>query len=52
MNMGRPLMMAAVFLLDPAQKGRVIEVVDGGIVFEDQNEPAIILWAKKPGTSH
>ena len=41
----------STFGIDPAEKGRVIEVVDGGIVFEDQNEPAIILWAKKPGTS-
>ncbi len=39
------------FGIDPEQKGRVMEVVDGGIAFEGQDEPAIILWAKKPLTS-
>jgi hypothetical protein len=38
------------FGIDPGQTGRVLEVVDGGIVFEDEEEPAIILWAKKPGS--
>ncbi len=28
--------------------GRVVEVVDGGIVFEDRGEPVIIQWARKP----
>ena len=41
----------ATFGIDPDQKGRVMEVVDGGIAFEDKNEPAIILWAKKPQIS-
>jgi hypothetical protein len=41
----------SAFGIDPTQTGRVLEVIDGGIVFEDKNEPAIILWAKKPGTS-
>ena len=32
--------------------GRIVEVVDGGIVFEVKNEPVIIQWAKKPTTLH
>ena len=32
--------------------GRIVEVVDGGIVFEVKNEPVIIQWAKKPTTPH
>jgi hypothetical protein len=28
--------------------GRVMEIVDGGVVFEEDGEPAIIQWAKKP----
>ena len=28
--------------------GRGIEIVDGGTVFEQREEPAIIQWAKKP----
>ncbi|HSB06939.1 MAG TPA: hypothetical protein VLK23_17320 [Thermodesulfobacteriota bacterium] len=34
--------------IDPGKTGRTIEVVDGGIVFEEKGEPAIIQWAKKP----
>ena len=34
--------------IDPARTGRNIEVVDGGTVFEEKGEPAIIQWAKKP----
>jgi hypothetical protein len=30
-------------------QGRRIEVIDGGTVFEEGPEPAIIQWAKKPG---
>jgi hypothetical protein len=41
----------STFGIDPNQAGRVLEVVDGGIVLEDEKEPAIILWAKKPGPS-
>lgn len=40
------------FGIDPVQKGRFIEVVDGGIVFEEKNEPVIMLWARKPRASH
>jgi hypothetical protein len=29
-----------------------VEVVDGGVVFEMEGEPAIIQWAKKPWTPH
>jgi hypothetical protein len=29
-------------------RGRRIEVIDGGTVFEEGTEPAIIQWAKKP----
>ena len=32
--------------------GRTVEVVDGGIVFEEKDEPVIIQWAKKPGAFH
>lgn len=38
-----------------AEEGRVggiVEVVDGGIVFEVEGEPVIIQWAKKPTTLH
>ncbi len=35
--------------IEPNRTGRVMEVVDGGVVFEENGEPAIIQWAKKPG---
>ncbi len=41
----------ATFGIDPGQKGHLMEVVDGGVVIDDKNDPAIILWAKKPQTS-
>jgi len=28
--------------------GRMVEVVDGGVLFEAKGEPVIIQWAKKP----
>lgn len=34
--------------VDAVEKRRVIEMVDGGIVFEEKGEPVIIQWAKKP----
>lgn len=34
--------------IEVGRMGRAIEVVDGGIVFEEKGEPAIIQWAKKP----
>jgi hypothetical protein len=34
--------------IEAGRMGRVIEVVDGGILFEGKEEPAIIQWAKKP----
>ena len=34
--------------VEPTKTGRTIEVVDGGTVFEEKGEPAIIQWAKKP----
>ena len=34
--------------IEPGRSGRVMEIVDGGAVFEDKGEPAIIQWAKKP----
>ena len=34
--------------IEPGRPGRVMEIVDGGAVFEDNDEPAIIQWAKKP----
>ena len=34
--------------IDVTKTGRLMEVVDGGIVFEQKGEPAIIQWAKKP----
>jgi len=34
--------------IEAGRLGRVIEVVDGGILFEGKEEPAIIQWAKKP----
>ena len=38
--------------VDPAQTGRFMEIVDGGIVFEESGEPVMIQWAKKPGIPH
>ena len=35
--------------IERSRTGRVMEVVDGGAVFEENGEPAIIQWAKKPG---
>jgi hypothetical protein len=32
-----------------SRTGRVVEMVDGGIVFEEKGEPAVIQWARKPG---
>jgi len=34
--------------IERSKTGRVMEIVDGGIVFEEKGEPAIIQWAKKP----
>lgn len=34
--------------IDVTKTGRLMEVVDGGIVFEEKGETAIIQWAKKP----
>lgn len=34
--------------IDPARTGRTIEIVDGGTVFEEKGDFAIIQWAKKP----
>jgi len=34
--------------IDLHRAGRVMEIVDGGVVFEENGEPAIIQWAKKP----
>ncbi len=34
--------------IDPHRTGRVMEIVDGGVVFEQSGEPAIIQWARKP----
>jgi hypothetical protein len=38
--------------VDPAQTGRFMEIVDGGIVFEENGEPVMIQWAKKPDIPH
>ena len=35
--------------IDLGRTGRVVEMVDGGVVFEEKGEPAIIQWARKPG---
>ena len=35
--------------IELSRTGRVVEIVDGGIVFEEKGEPAIIQWARKPG---
>jgi hypothetical protein len=29
-----------------------MEIVDGGIVFEENGEPVMIQWAKKPDIPH
>ncbi len=34
--------------IDTAGPHRGIEVVDGGVVFDEGGEPVIIQWAKKP----
>jgi hypothetical protein len=34
--------------IETTRPGRGIEIVDGGTVFEDKEEPAIIQWAKRP----
>jgi hypothetical protein len=34
--------------IDTAGPRRGIEVVDGGVVFEEKGEPVIIQWAKRP----
>ena len=34
--------------IEAGRMGRVIEVVDGGILFEGKDEPAILQWARKP----
>ena len=34
--------------IEPGKTGRTIELVDGGTVFEEKGEPAIIQWSKKP----
>jgi len=34
--------------IDLTKGGRLIEVVDGGTLFEEKGEPAIIQWAKAP----
>jgi hypothetical protein len=34
--------------IERCRTGRVMEIVDGGVVFEENGEPAIIQWAKKP----
>ena len=36
--------------IDATQAGR-LEVVDGGIVYEEKEEPVIIQWAKRPQVS-
>jgi hypothetical protein len=50
LNEARPFFEAAKKALgiDPGRWGRVMEIVDGGAVFEDNGEPAIIQWARKP----
>jgi hypothetical protein len=35
--------------IDLNRTGRVVERVDGGVVFEKNGEPAVIQWARKPG---
>jgi hypothetical protein len=37
--------------IDVTKTGRFMEVVDGGIVFEEKGEAVIIQWAKKPQIS-
>jgi hypothetical protein len=34
--------------IDLTKGGRLIEVVDGGTLFEEKGEPAIIQWARAP----
>jgi hypothetical protein len=34
--------------VEPGWKGHRLEVVDGGIVFEEGEDPFIIQWAKAP----
>jgi hypothetical protein len=38
--------------VDPAQTGWFMEIVDGGTVFEENGEPVMIQWAKKPNIPH
>jgi hypothetical protein len=35
--------------IELSRTGRVVEMVDGGVVFEAKGEPAVIQWARKPG---
>ena len=34
--------------IDLTKPGRLIEIVDGGTLFEEEGEPAIIQWARAP----
>ena len=38
--------------IDATQTGRLIELVDGGIIYDEKGEPVIIQWARKPQISH
>jgi len=38
--------------VDPDQTGQFMEIVDGGTVFEENGEPVMIQWAKRPNIAH